>query len=248
MRHKWLYFGLLLLLPAASCFTAKKTVTGYHARFRVIDSTLARDPSMDTFLQPYRLQMDSVMSLVVGYCAVPLSKAQPECTMGNFMADAQLAMARKIYPDVAFSVMNYGGMRISYVAPGALTKGRIYEMMPFDNKLAIVDIPGKVLQQFCDHMAAWGGWPVSGITYQIRNGKAIHIRIGGSPLSEQDTYVAAVSDYIADGGDSCTFLVPCKRRIYNIFVRDMLMAYVSGLYAKGLQLNPQIENRVTHAE
>jgi hypothetical protein len=30
----------------------------------------------------------------------------------------------------------------------------MYEMMPFDNMLTIVEIPGTVLQQFCDMMAA----------------------------------------------------------------------------------------------
>ena len=199
-------------------------------------------------LQPYKQNMDTVMNVVVGYSEVPLSKAQPECTMGNFMADAQLSLARRTDPATQVSIMNYGGIRLPYISPGTLTKGKIYELMPFDNKLTIVEIPGKVMRQFCDHIAAYGGWPVAGISFVIKNKKATAIKIGNEPLNDQLVYHTAVSDYIANGGDNCDFLGDCKKTYINIFVRDMLIDYLSGLNDKGQKLNVKIEKRITYAE
>ena len=37
-----------------------------------------------------RLRRDTGMSVVVGHTDIPLTKAQPESTLGNFVADAML--------------------------------------------------------------------------------------------------------------------------------------------------------------
>jgi len=231
-----------------SCTATQKQVTAYHTAFTTIDTTLVRDQRMEQWLQPYRRRMDTAMNVVIGYSEVPLSKAQPECTLGNFMADAQLVLAMRRDPATQVSVMNYGGIRLPYISPGALTKGKMYELMPFDNKLTIVEIPGSILRRFCDHMAAWGGWPVAGITFRIRNKKATDIMVGGKPLHDQLIYHTAVSDYIANGGDNCDFLKDCKRTYINLFVRDMLIDYITELNSQGKKLNVQLEKRISYAE
>lgn len=240
--------SLSLLTFLTACSVTRKQVSSYHTSFTVIDSSLARDGKMEQMLQPYKRSMDTAMNVIIGYSAVPLSKAQPECTLGNFMADAQLALARRKDPAVQVSVMNYGGIRLPYISPGAITKGRIYELMPFDNKLTVAEVPGKVLRQFCDHMAAYGGWPVAGLTFRIKDKKATDIRVGGVALNDQLVYHTAVSDYIANGGDNCSFLEDCKKTYFNIFVRDMLIDYLSALNSNGDSLKVQLEKRVSYAE
>ncbi len=239
---------LLLTLSFTACKTQQKFIDSYQTSFTPIDSTRPHDSGMDKMLEPYRVKMHEAMDQVVGYSEVPMSKAQPECTLGNFMADAQLAIARKTDPAIQVSIMNYGGIRIPYVSPGAITKGKIYEMMPFDNKLTLVAVPGKVMRQLCDLMAAWGGWPVSGISFRIKDKQATDILIDGKPLNDQLIYMTAMSDYIANGGDNCAFLADCKKRFLDIFVRDMLIEYVSELQAQGRKLNPQLEKRISYAE
>jgi len=238
----------LALLLLVSCSASRKQVSQYHTAYTVIDTTLRKDARMEQMLLPYRKSMDTAMNVVIGYSEVPLSKAQPECTMGNFMADAQMALALRSDPATQVSILNYGGIRIPYLSPGAVTKGKLYEMMPFDNKLTIVEIPGKVMQTFCDHIAALGGWPVAGITFRIKDKKAVDIRIQGEPLNEQLVYHTAVSDYLANGGDNCDFLTTCKKTYYNIFVRDMLIDYLAELNSKGAKLNASLEKRISYAE
>ncbi len=150
-------------------------------------------------------------------------------------------LPRKTESGTQVAVVNYDGIRIPYVSPGAITKGKIYEMMPFDNKLTIVEVPGKVLRQLCNLIAAYGGWPVSGLSFEIKDEKAVNILVAGKPVNDQLIYLTAMSDYIANGGDNCDFFTGCKKRYLNIFVRDMLIDYTTGLQAKGEKLNPKLE-------
>lgn len=248
MRFGFLFLMATSLLIVGSCKVTRLQVTERQGTFIQIDSTLPVDAGMARWLVPYRLRMDSIMDVVIGQVAVPMSKAQPESTMGNFMADAQLQGARELNPHTQVAIMNYGGIRIPYVRPGPITKGKIYEMMPFDNKLVIMEVPGKVMRQFCDLMATYGGWPVAGINFDIRGKEAINIQIDGRPLNEQVIYTTAISDYIANGGDNCSFLAGSKRRDYNVFVRDMLIDYITKLQSEGKLLQPQLEQRIKYAE
>lgn len=247
MKKSLISIAATLFLALSAQAQMKETVQAVYPRYYEIHGQ-APDSAISALLQPYKVGVDTQMKVVIGYADVPLTKSQPESTMGNFVADAQLAAAQQIDPSVAFSVANYGGLRIPYLAPGAITRGHIYELMPFDNFLTIVEMPGRTVQEFCDHMAARKGWPVSGVTYVIREGKATDIKINGEPLNEQVTYKVAINDYMAAGGDNCDMLRPLRRRKTTLFVRDALMQYLAALEQAGLPLHPSLENRITYAD
>ncbi|MFT4062355.1 MAG: 5'-nucleotidase [Edaphocola sp.] len=247
---KWPHWGLCIigLFSFVACRNSPKAIRSNNFGCTQIDSTISPKPAMEAMLAPYRLHMDSVMNDTVGYTTLPLSKAQPECTAGNFIADAQLWFAKQKNPKVQLSVMNYGGIRTPYISPGALTRGKIYELMPFDNKLSVVEIPGNVLHVFCDKMAASGGWPIAGFSYRIKNKKAVDILVEGKEINPNFVYYTALSDYIANGGDNCPFLLECKRVNYNAFVRDMMIGYLEMLKNQHQPLNVKLEKRVSYAE
>ena len=225
----------------------KEVVQDVFPRYYEINGQAA-DSFITALLAPYKMGVDTQMKVVMGYSDVPLTKSQPESTMGNFVADAQLAAAQLLDPSVVFAAANYGGLRIPYLAPGAITRGNIYELMPFDNFLTIVEMPGRTVQEFCDHMAARKGWPVSGITFTIQDATATDIKINGVPLQESMTYKAAINDYMAEGGDNCDMLRPLRRRKTSVFIRDALFQYLSALKEAGLTLHPSLQNRISYAE
>jgi len=207
------------------------------------------DTTLSALLLPYSDSVNKSMNEVVGVSDVILEKKRPECTMGNFMTDAMLEMARQKFGrrvDVAF--VNYGGMRLTQVAAGELTRGKIFEMMPFENMLILQEIKGSVLQEFLDHLAAWDGWPVAGMTMQIKDKKAVNVLIAGKPLDPSAVYVVANSDYVANGGDGLTFLRNISQQNIGYLVRDSFFDYIKWLKAQGKNITAKIENRVTHAE
>jgi 2',3'-cyclic-nucleotide 2'-phosphodiesterase (5'-nucleotidase family) len=247
-RLRLSFYGLL-----AFSFLTTSCHTSYHIQQRTnenypITETLPQDSVMNVFLLPYKKGVDTQMKVVIGSTDIMLTKAQPECTLGNFIADAQLEGAKKIDSKIDFSVMNYGGIRLSYIQAGAITKEKMYELMPFDNKLTIVEIPGNVVQQFCNYMAKIKGWPVSGISYVIKDRKATNITIQGKPLNEHLIYKMAISDYIANGGDNCDFLSKLDKKYTSLFVRDLMIDYVKALQKQNKPLHPLIENRISYAE
>lgn len=210
------------------------------------------DSSVQKFLEPYKDSMTVSMSTVLATLETDLDKRQPECTLGNFMADAVYTMAQKKYgitPDIAF--INYGGIRLPSIKAGIITRGKIYELFPFDNILVLVKIKGNVLQQFLDHISNRGGWPVSGMTMQIQNQpgaptgkKAVHILIGGSKIDMDKEYTIALGDYTANGGDDAFMLKGLPQINNGYLMRDALIDYT----ALVKKINVQLENRVSNVE
>ncbi|RYD52100.1 MAG: hypothetical protein EOP52_07945 [Sphingobacteriales bacterium] len=247
MKTRFLFAGLLagLLGCTAPRMLVAEKPTG---TFYPIDSTVGRSDRLTTLLRPYKAGVDTQMQVLVGALDAPLTKAQPESTMGNLVADAQLEAARKLDPKVVAAVSNYGGLRLPMIPKGAVTRGKIYELMPFDNTVCIVEIPGSVVQQYCNSMAKRKGWPVSGITFTIKDTAATNILIGGQKLDGARLYKFALNDYNARGGDNCDFLIPLKKRYTTVFIRDAIFAQLAAAQASGKPYHPYLDERVRYAD
>ncbi|WP_169749196.1 5'-nucleotidase C-terminal domain-containing protein [Flavihumibacter petaseus] len=199
-------------------------------------------------IRPYADSVNRIMNQVIGNVATDLEKKQPEGSLGNLMADAVFAEASRVFSkqvDVAF--INYGGIRVAQIPAGPLTLNQVFEMMPFDNLLVVQQLPGSVLQEFLDNIAARGGWPISGGQFVIRNKKATDVLIGGQPLDLNRTYTVVNSDYVANGGDDAAMLRSFPQENRGFLVRDALIHYFKGLTAKGEAITATTSNRVRHA-
>jgi 2',3'-cyclic-nucleotide 2'-phosphodiesterase (5'-nucleotidase family) len=208
-----------------------------------------QDSNVNKLLQPYADSVNKSMNTVIAVAATELEKKQPEGTLGNIMADAMLAKAKqgyKIPVDGAF--INYGGIRITSVAAGNITRGKIFELAPFDNDIVIQKLNGRVLQEFLNHISAKGGWPVAGITWQIKNKAAVNILINGQPINDTSVYTIAMVDYVANGGDDCTMLKQIPQRSAGYILRDAIIEYFIEINNQEKKISSQIENRVSNAE
>ena len=119
--------------------------------------------------------------------------------------------------------------------------------MPFDKLINIVEMPGRVLKQFCNHIARYKGWPIAGMSFVIDGKKAKDISVGGKPINDHIIYMVAVNDYLIKGGDNCYYLISLKKKNTNIFIRDAMIDYVINLEKNNQPLHPQIENRIVYA-
>jgi 2',3'-cyclic-nucleotide 2'-phosphodiesterase (5'-nucleotidase family) len=249
------FFILVLLIAGLSCNTTYQSQSLQYKSYR-INAELQKDSSIISFLKPYSDNVNKTMNDVVGYADMDLEKKQPESTLGNFMADAFLAMAKEKYKtdaDVAF--INFGGIRLTQLPAGTVTNGKIFELMPFDNLLILQKVKGDVLQQVLDLQASRGGWPVAGLTMQIKDlpagqvgKKAINVMIGGQPLNPDRTYTIVNSDFIANGGDDANMLRPIPQITNGYLMRDAIMDYIKKLKSEGKNISAKIENRVTYAQ
>lgn len=239
---------LLLCFTIYSCNTSYQGQSVQYKTYRV-NEQLPKDSSAQSLLESYSREVNKTMNEVVGVAEISLDKKQPECTLGNFLADAFFTMAEEKYDtkvDAAF--MNYGGMRLTQLPAGNVTTGKIFELMPFDNLLILQKLKGDVLQQFLDLIAARGGWPVAGITMQIKDNKAVNVIIGGKPLDPNTTYTTVNSDFVANGGDNADMLRNVPQITNGYLMRDAIFDYIKKLKSQGKNISATIENRVTHAK
>lgn len=230
-----------------ACHPSYKATSVQYKDYPVANTQV--DSSYISFLQPYADSVNSSMNIVIATLAVDLEKKQPEGTLGNLMADAMKVMAEKYYNtkvDAAF--VNYGGIRLLNVKAGVITKGKVFEIMPFDNLIVLQKISGKLLKQFLDHIASAGGWPVAGLTMEIRNGKAENIMINGKELNMNAVYTIANSDYVANGGDRTDMLRPVPQISNGSLFRDALIDYFTSFTRAGKQITINQQNRVINAQ
>ena len=231
-----------------SCKTVYQPQAVQYIDYRLTQQS-KQDSGLNKLLQPYADSVNKSMNDVVATAAIALEKKQPEGTLGNFLVDAMLVMAKEKYKipvDAAF--INNGGIRLPSLAAGNITRGKIFELAPFDNIIVLQKLNGKVLQQFLDHVSASSGWPSAGVTWQIKDKKAVNVMVNGSPINETTIYTVANNDYVANGGDDCSMLRPIPQISNGYVFRDAIFDYLKRLTAAGKTVSAKIENRVTNAE
>jgi 2',3'-cyclic-nucleotide 2'-phosphodiesterase (5'-nucleotidase family) len=249
MRYKYLFiaafFGFVI---AESCSNSYRAGSVVYQSYRV-NTSLTKDSFLQSVLKPYSDSVNETMNTIVGVADESLEKKMPECTLGYFMTDAFFEMAKQKFKtqiDVAF--MNFGGIRLTQLPAGNVTVGKIFELMPFDNVLILQKLKGTELQVLLDHIAWRGGWPVAGMTMEIKNRKAVNIMIGGKPLNPSTIYITANSDFVANGGDDAAMLRTIPQQNIGYLMRDALFDYIKLLKSKGKNIQPTTEIRVTNAE
>jgi 5'-nucleotidase len=119
-----------------------------------------------------------------------------ENALGNFMAD-QLRAAT----GANVAMINNGGLRAN-LPTGPLTYGRVYDVVPFDNRIATVTVTGK---QLADAVALgvsgrFEGYSWSNVRAVITGGKVSSLFIGGEPVDLARPYTVTISDFLAGGG------------------------------------------------
>ena len=183
--------------------------------------------AMNVLITPYRNIKNESMNVVIGEATETMEVAKPESPLTRLIADILLTEARKYIPDTDFAVTNIGGIRRT-LFQGNITIGDVFEILPFDNSLLVLEYKGTDILALADAIAAKGGESISGITFDIINNKAENIKINGLPIDTARTYKVISTDYLSWGNDQ---LSPLANYInstpLNMMMRDAMFDYVT---------------------
>lgn len=225
------------------------TDAAYEAhQLRILD--VPSDSGAHAIISPYKMALDSQMLAVVGEIAVDMRRSKPESTLGNFICDVVETEAERVTGTaIDFGVYNYGGIRQEFLNKGPVTKGKIYELLPFENFGAIVTLDGPSTGQLINKIVEEGGWPVShGLRVVVKNGKPAEIYIDDMPYDPAKTYRVVMNDYMANGGDRMPFIKKDQVQVMGVTIRDMMLQHLMRLQQEGKAATSAIEGRIQYAD
>jgi len=217
-----------------------------------IDSTSIsyEDSVIKAIIKPYKLSLDSEMNEIIGYSERYMDKGNPEGLLNNFVSDVILYEAQKrikesnidIKADI--SLLNNGGLRSS-IPSGAITKRHIYELMPFDNEIVVIELSGEKTKELFDFVAMSKGLPMSGAKMAMKDNYADSILIDKKPFDLSKSYYVVTSDYLANGGDKMSFFTnPIKKVTINYLVRDAIINYIREQNKKAKVIDSKLDKRI----
>jgi 2',3'-cyclic-nucleotide 2'-phosphodiesterase/3'-nucleotidase len=195
----------------------------------------------------WNANVEPIAAEVIGDAATALHRRRPESTIGDFICDA---MRADVTADIAFQ--NPGGMRADLDA-GPITKGDVYSVMPFDNTIVTMELSGAQVKLALEQSLRGDRvTQVSGVRYRYDPSRPALDRIveltlaDGSPLDPQKSYVVAVNNFMASGGDQYDALGQGKNRNdTGRLIRDAMYSHVAALKAKGQPLDVRTDGRIT---
>ena len=229
-----------------------------QGRYRVVEvegEQLAVDAHWDAeatddalaVLEPFKHQVDSMMSHVLGESQMDMDRTRPEGELTNLVADLLREAAREVTGRKAdVGIINMGGVRTT-LAKGPITMGNVYEILPFENALCVLTFKGDVLQRAMEEIARRGGEGLSGVQMLISPKKELkRVEINGKPIRPEATYTVATVDYVAEGNDGMPSLAQYEESIFrpDMTMRDIFKRYVEQCTAQGKLVSSRKEGRV----
>ncbi len=217
-----------------------------------IDKEIPEDKTLADKLKPYVDRVDSVLSETIGTATAPFLNAESrnkETAIGNIVADSMLWFCNSQNLKADFAFQNGGGVRTD-IGEGEIKKQTIYEVLPFDNSVALVTLKGSDVIKLFDSTPAnvtHGAMPQvsKGVSFVIdtASGTVSDLLINGSPVDPGREYRIATNSYLAAGGDGYSvFKKSLDFYDTSLMQRDAFIEYVVFL---GGTITPETEGRIT---
>lgn len=164
-----------------------------------------------------------------------------ECMIGNFVTDALIKAT-----GAQIALHNSGAIQYN-IASGSFTMGDLYSLLPFDNKILLVELRGLELIEALKIAASRqrGVLQVSGLSYsfEYKNSKDFKLLdatlIDGEPIKEDALYRVAINSFLYEGGDN---FEPLKKGVVlEEFdsLRGIVKAYMMGYGSEVISLSYQ---------
>lgn len=212
----------------------KKSVKDANGKTSLVNYTAAIEENQEmlALLTPYQKFGQDKLSTPVGATDARLegSRDVVRSKPTNLGVLIGRAMMDKTHADLA--LVNSGGVRDSINA-GVITYKDILKVQPFGNTVCTVELNGSELMNYLNAAAKMspgsGAFAqFAGIELEIIGGVASNVRIQGVPLNDQKTYLVALNNFQAVGGDGYPKLAGHPSFVNTGYVdADVLRAFLA---------------------
>lgn len=249
---------LFLLLALSACSVSQNNSKSMRQSYYQIDSHMDSSSKKDTVftnvIESYKSQLDGEMNTLLSISDEAMIVEKPESKLSNFVTDAMFSIGtefcakNKLPHSVDLVIMNQGGIRTA-MPKGEITTGRIFEMLPFKNKLVIVGMKGCDLVRLLNQVAEFGGEGISGVKMGIKDKKAVDILVNGVAVDLEKVYYILSVDYLVNGGGGLSaFETRETFRHLHLKLRAEMIKYISSNFKKGKHIAAELDGRIYHVE
>lgn len=218
VQKAYLQLFLLLFFVACKSHWIPKNNSIENVKIQQQDSF--NQSKAELFLQPFRKKLNDSFATIIAFAKEPFYKSRPGTSLGNLVSDALYNYAKKtlyLDADPIIVLQNYGGIRISNLAQGAINLATIFEMLPFENTLVYTKISGKQIATIIRRTNTDGGWPI----YFEKD------KISSLAQLEKIEHINLITnDYLSLGGDQCQELKNFSFTNSNILLRSIVLEYL----------------------
>ena len=226
----------------------------------LLDAAFAPAEDIEALIAPLRGPIEEMTQRPVAELAAGIDGSREncrmrECEMGNTVADAMLAEVAE--QGIRIALGNGGGLRASMGA-GIVTLGDVLTVLPFQNTLYTLDLPGAALIAALEHGVngveeGAGRFPqVGGMRFRLdlsvapNEGRVSEVEVMGAdgwePLDPDAIYSIVTNDFMAGGGDGYAMLREAGSNRYDtaIDLAEVLARHLSA----NEPFAPQIDGRI----
>lgn len=191
-RYLTVIVPLLLLIQACSLFRSV-----HEEEFEIHYPN--PDPEIEWMIREYREGIQLRLGERVAIVEDTLAFTKPEGSLGNMVADAlRYRAALELGRFVHLGVTDDSRFTTQFV-PGLLTRESIYEFIPYEGHLVILELKGDRVVELLHQVAALEGAPVSGARFTIDQDKrARGILINSTVVDPAGTYLVATTSRDAE--------------------------------------------------
>lgn len=238
----------------------------------LLDSSIAEDAEVLRLTDRYRPKVAKIGADVIGTTSVFLDGIcrRQECNLGNLITDSMLAFGSSYgnfsnsCSNPLLAIMEGGGIRgsISYdkYSFGQIAMEDVEMVVPFKNKIAIVEMSGKTMREVLEHSVhLYTNGEKRGeflqvsenlqVTYDMSKpslgGRVEKVKVSCADtfedLDDDKTYKVVMTEYLANGGDGYDILkeqAAEKTEALDIYV---LLKY----FKEKSPVSPMVEGRIT---
>ncbi|MCD6181248.1 MAG: bifunctional metallophosphatase/5'-nucleotidase [Candidatus Cloacimonetes bacterium] len=229
-----------------------KTLAGYQlpairegALLTLFEDEFLPDAEIASSIAANQAIAEEGMDDIVGEAAMHLSKFGngAQSLIGNLVCESMLD-----YADADFAFLNLGGVR-GELKMGPISYRDVFNVMPFDNQIVMMEINGAFLKEIIEFRVSGGrhGLRVAGVTVEYSKkrknfDRVTKLLVGGEPLDPDKIYRVVTTDFLLQGNAGLSMLtkVPEEQVTrYEMNLRDAIVEYIR----KNSPVTAKIDNR-----
>ena len=253
----------LILVFISSFFACKPPIKIIIAQnIAVKNNNISIDSNSFYFLKPFSDSLNSDLNVKLAFTDSNLNTVRPgkikqriqiekNANLGRVLSDYLLHEGSRYTLNTMgfpchFALINHGGIRSS-IPKGEITNKSIYEIMPFENEMVILELSGRQMDSLLSYLSTKNIAAVSGLELQIIGNTYTKAIIAGLPFDSRRSYWIVANDFIQKGGDFFTMLKYPKQIIRTgIKLRTIFYDGFKSEFIENQKINPRLTPRILY--